>query len=101
MVLITVCTAPAGVSNRSTISSSVIHTLTVPVGIFNLPYSSIVIISLFIVFCFLSSLNRLTNKALHLLDTLREFLHIAAHFLGCNLRIDLRRADAAVAQHLR
>ena len=43
----------------------------------------------------------MTNKALHLLDTLREFLHIAAHFLGCNLRIDLRRADAAVSQHLR
>lgn len=43
----------------------------------------------------------MTNKALHLLDTLREFLHIAAHFLGGNLRIDLRRADTAVAQHLR
>ena len=43
----------------------------------------------------------MTNKALHLLDTLREFLHVAAHFLGGNLRIDLRRADAAVSQHLR
>lgn len=32
---------------------------------------------------------------------LREFLHVAAHFLGGNLRIDLRRADATVAQHLR
>lgn len=39
----------------------------------------------------------MTNKALHL----REFLHVAAHFLGGNLRIDLRRADATVAQHLR
>lgn len=36
-----------------------------------------------------------------MLDTLREFLHIAAHFLGCNLRIYLRRADATVSQHLR
>ena len=43
----------------------------------------------------------MTNKALHLLDALREFLHIAAHFLRRNLRIDLRRADATVAQHLR
>ena len=43
----------------------------------------------------------MTDKALHLLDTLREFLHIAAHFLGCNLRIYLRRADATVSQHLR
>lgn len=36
-----------------------------------------------------------------MLDTLREFLHVAAHFLRRDFGVDLRRADAAVSQHLR
>lgn len=38
---------------------------------------------------------------LHLLDTLREFFHIAAHLFCRDFGVDLRRADAAVSQHLR
>lgn len=38
---------------------------------------------------------------LHLFDTLREFFHIAAHFLRRDFGVDLRRADAAVSEHLR
>lgn len=43
----------------------------------------------------------LTNKALDLLDSLRELLHIAAYFFRRNFGVNLRRADAAVSQHLR
>ena len=32
---------------------------------------------------------------------MREFLHVAAHFLRCNLRVNLRRADAPVSEHFR
>ena len=43
----------------------------------------------------------LTNEVLHLFDALREFLHVAAHFLRRDLRVDLRRADTPVSQHFR
>lgn len=36
-----------------------------------------------------------------MLNTLREFFHIAAHLFRRDLGVDLRRADAAVSQHLR
>lgn len=36
-----------------------------------------------------------------MLDTLREFFHIAAHLFCRYFGVDLRRADAAVSEHLR
>ncbi len=62
-------------------------------------------LSLFIVHCLTGSrficLYGLTNEVLHLFDALREFLHVAAHFLRRDLRVDLRRADTPVSQHFR
>lgn len=49
----------------------------------------------------ISGQDSLTYETFHLLDTLRQFFHIAAHFLRCDFGVDLRRADAAVSQHLR